>query len=231
PSITPHYVLREEELGLMLQHLIDSNSQEQKIFCITGPEGSGKTQLVASFLQGCQSQYIHSVFVDASSPSNIKADLQTWARSLGDGHEHDIWEDARNLLASGSHQGHWILVFDNADDTSVNLVTFLPKCYSGTIVITSRNKTVGNMAKTYHLELNRMKPSEALATLLMAARRELPIPEPELADARKLMEKLNYNPAALTKAGTYCHQLSSTIQGEFQPYTFTQYLNLYFKEK
>lgn len=167
------------------------------------------------------------MFVDANSLSSIKADLQTWSRSLGDGHEHDAWEDALKILTNGSHQGHWVLVFDKADDISVNLVTFLPKCYNGTVIITSRNKAVGNLAKTYHLELDSMKPSEALATLLSAARRTLPLPPDELQSAQTLIEELGYLPAALVKAGTYCHQLSSTIQGEFQPYTFTQYLSLF----
>ena len=172
-------------------------------------------------------RYLHVVFVNASSLSSIKADLQAWARSLGDGHEHDLWEDALKLLATGTHQGHWVLILDSADDLSVNLVTFIPKCYNGTIIITSQNKSVGNLAKTHHLEMGRMKGSEALSALLQAARRELPLPAEELKSAQVLIGELGYLAEALVKAGGYCHQLSSTVQGEFQPYTFIQYLTLF----
>jgi len=87
----------------MVHHLVVMPSTNQKIFAITGMGGCGKTQLVSYFLQEKGSMYVHFqqksmdtpndirytqvIFVDASSLSTIKADLQTWVRSF-DGQEH-----------------------------------------------------------------------------------------------------------------------------------------------
>ena len=170
-------------------------------------------------------------FVDASSLSSIKTDLQVWAQSLGDGHEQDTWEDALKFLASGPHDGRWVLILDNADDPKINLVSFFPKCYNGTILITSRNRRLGNLASTFHLELGQMETEEAFATLIQAARRQLSLPPAELEDAHILMEELGRLAAAVVHAGTYCRQLSSVVHGVLQPYTFTQYLSLFYMER
>jgi hypothetical protein len=172
-------------------------------------------------------RYTHTVFVDASSSVNIKADLRAWARSLGDGHEKEDWEDALKILSNASHDQPWALIMDGAD-RAVKLVSFFPAGSSGTIIITSRNKEVSNLAKPYHLELGEMQADEALALLQKAARREDPLSPEELESAKTLVEKLNYLPGAIVPAGKYCHELSATISGEFQPYTFTQYLDLFF---
>lgn len=51
PPLSPHFVLREEPLRAMVDHLVKSASTRQKIFPITGMGGCGKTQLVSYFLQ------------------------------------------------------------------------------------------------------------------------------------------------------------------------------------
>jgi hypothetical protein len=117
---------------------------------------------------------------------------------------------------------------DGADDRAVSLVSFFPTGSSGTIIITSRNKEVSNLAKPYHLELREMPEGEALALLQKAARIEGPLSPEELESAKTLIEKCNYLPGSIVQAGKYCHELSGTIRGEFHPYTFTQYLDLFF---
>jgi len=173
-------------------------------------------------------RYTHTVFVDASSATNIKVDLRAWARSLGDGHEKEDWDDALRILSNASHDQPWALIMDGADDRTVRLVSFFPTGSSGTIIITSRNKEVSNLAKPHHVELGEMRADEALALLQKAARREDPLSPEELESAKILVEKLDYLPGAIVPAGKYCHELSATISGEFQPYTFTQYLDLFF---
>lgn len=165
--------------------------------------------------------------MDASSASSIQTDLQTWARSLGDGHERDVWEDGLRNLVSGQENADHILVFDNADDPNLNLVPFLAKSKHVTILITSRNHSLGNMSTTHHLELAEMEEDEALSTLMHAARRQHPLPAEENSDIRTLAAELGCLAVALSQAGTYCAELSSIIKGAFQPYTFTQYLSIF----
>jgi tetratricopeptide (TPR) repeat protein len=157
-------------------------------------------------------------YVDASSVASIKADLQAWSRALGDGHERDEWEDAVRVLSSSPRDEQWGLILDNADDPHLNLVPFMSKNINLTVIITSRNRNLGNLSTTTHVELGEMAPNEALATLLQAARRQLPLPVEEMASAQTLLKELGYLAVAVVQAGTYCHALS---------FSFTQYWSLF----
>jgi tetratricopeptide (TPR) repeat protein len=107
----------------------------------------------------------------------------------------------------------------------------MPKSVNLTIVITSRNRDLGNLSTTVHLELGEMEEDEALATLVQAARRDSALSNEEMAGARTLIKELGYLALALVQAGTYCHQLSSYHGGILQPYTFTQYLSLFYSHR
>ncbi|KIM28911.1 hypothetical protein M408DRAFT_49911, partial [Serendipita vermifera MAFF 305830] len=189
--------------------------------------GCGKTQLVSYFLQEYPNLYAQIVYVDASSSSSIKSDFQSWARTLGGGHERDAWEDTLRTLNNVTQEEQWVLVLDNADDPTSDLIPFLPKNIYVTILITSRNRNLGNLSTTSHLEPGEMDADEAMAVILQAARRQLPLSNQEMRDARDLLKELGCLAVALVRAGTYCFQLSSTVGGVLRPYTFSQYLSLF----
>ena len=168
------------------------------------------------------SSFKQAVFVDASSLDSIKADLQAWARELGVGHERDVWEDAIRILDKVPENERWALILDNADDPTLNLAPFLPKSNNLTVILTSRNRNLGNLSAAYHMELREMNPEEALSTLLNAARREVDLPREELESANTLLRELGFLPVAIVQAGTYCHALSSP---------FTQYLQLFYSHR
>src|SRR5450432_2802962 len=67
-----------------------------------------------------------------------------------------------------------------------------------------------------------MEQEEALATLLHAARRQLPLSAEELKSAHTLLNELGCLAVALVQAGTYCHELSCS---------FTQYLTLFYSHR
>ncbi|KIM32606.1 hypothetical protein M408DRAFT_41470, partial [Serendipita vermifera MAFF 305830] len=189
--------------------------------------GCGKTQMVSYFLQEKGHMFTKVVFVDATSECSIKTDLQTWARSLEGGHDQDVWEDALRILANEPFSQPWLLILDNADDPDLQLLPFIPKCSCGSIIITSRNRDAGYLSNTCHLEMGQMDRTEALTTLLKAAKRQLPLVPEELISANTLLDELGCLAVALVQAGTYCHQLSSTVDGVFQPYSITNYLSLF----
>src|ERR1700709_2332192 len=116
--------------------------------------------MCALFLTLCS--YAHVVYVDATSTSSIKSDLERWSQSLGEGHERDVWEEALRILADSSLGKHSILILDNADDPTLNLAPFLPMAGRGSVIITSRNRNLSNLSTTYHLELGEMEEDEAL---------------------------------------------------------------------
>ncbi|KIM22236.1 hypothetical protein M408DRAFT_292223 [Serendipita vermifera MAFF 305830] len=224
PEVSPYFVIRSKVWGPMVDHLIESTLPLRKILAITGMGGCGKTQMVSYFIEQYHDLYTHVVYVDAGSLSTIKANLQDWVRSLGGGHEQDVWEEALLFLAQGPHDGKWVLILDNADNPDIDMGPFLPQCSSGTILITSRNRNVGNELATLELELGEMEPDEAMSALLKASRRQPPLPQEELNDAQTLVKELGSLALALVLAGTYCYQRSSAQNGVLQEFTFTEYL-------
>jgi hypothetical protein len=160
--------------------------------------------------------------VDASTLSSIEADLEAWVRTREGGHERDTWEDAVRILSSVPGDERWGLILDNADDPTLNLAPVMPKSQNLTVIITSRNRNLGNLSTASHMELGEMEPGEALTTLLHAARRQLPLSAKELKSAHTLLTELGCLAVALVQAGTYCYELSCS---------FTQYLTLFYSHR
>jgi hypothetical protein len=80
------------------------------------------------------SRFSEVFFVDASSANTVTVDLRSLAQAKGAG---DSPQDALNWLSG--HCEEWLLLFDNADDTTLNLSAYFPPCSHGNILITSRN--------------------------------------------------------------------------------------------
>lgn len=231
PAVSPCYTVRTREWGHMIRNLTEQTTKRRRVFPITGMGGCGKTQMVSYFLQEKGDMFTKVVFIDASSEDSIKSDLHTWARSLEDCHTTTVWDDALRILERQPPDQPWILILDNADDPALQLLQFFPKSSHGTIIITSRNRDVGYLSNTYHLEIGPMEREEALATLLKASQRQPPLSIEEISSINVLMGELGCLAVALVQAGTYCHQLSSIIHGVFQPYSFTSYLALFHSQR
>jgi hypothetical protein len=104
--------------------------------------------------------------VDASSANTITADLENIAQAK------DIGDSAQDALAWLSReQEEWLLLFNNADDTTLNLCKYFPHCSHGNIVITSRNQDVCIHAPSLesNCKISNMTPDEARCLLLAIA--------------------------------------------------------------
>jgi hypothetical protein len=73
--------------------------------------------------------------IDASSPELINNALKDIGAEAGI--SDPTPSKTRQWLSS--LQDNWLLLFDNADDPSVNLRDFFPQCNHGNIIITTRN--------------------------------------------------------------------------------------------
>ncbi|KAJ7843325.1 hypothetical protein B0H14DRAFT_2208845, partial [Mycena olivaceomarginata] len=62
----------------------------------------------------------------------------------------------------------WLLIFDNADDPSMDLNDFIPECNYGNIIITSRNPGLRVYTGLRSL-VSDMKEEDAVALLLKSA--------------------------------------------------------------
>src|ERR1700735_616559 len=67
--------------------------------------------------------------------------------------------------------GEWLVVFDNADNTSEVVVKFIPPGNGGNILITSRNQSMGPRIIPFEnrIEVIEMEESDAIALLLKAS--------------------------------------------------------------
>ncbi|KAJ7921610.1 hypothetical protein B0H13DRAFT_2267775 [Mycena leptocephala] len=111
---------------------------KQHIYVLYGLGGAGKTQICLKFI----------------------AESSHYNKEIGDS-SHDA------LKWFTGKQDHWLLFFDNADDPTIDLNKFLPKCNHGNIVITSRNPGLRGYGQ--YSQVSDMDETEAIELLLKSA--------------------------------------------------------------
>jgi hypothetical protein len=153
------------------------------ISLLHGLGGAGKTQICLKFLAesdksrcdlSCTTYLVASsnslhrftdvFFLDASTVDTINSGLKNIALTQSLGSEVD---DASHWLASS--QDEWLLIFDNADDPSINLFHYFPQSSSGNILITSRNPQLYVHAPDSHHHITDMDEEDAVRLLLASA--------------------------------------------------------------
>ena len=105
-------------------------------------------------------------FVDASTVDTITADLRSIAVAKGAGGSEN---DALTCLSRKREE--WLLLFNNADDTMLNLRDYFPPCAHGNILITSRNHDIRQhaMGQRSHCKVSGLTETEAERLLLDVA--------------------------------------------------------------
>jgi len=119
-------------------------------------------------------------FVDASTVETITTDLRSIAVAKGAGNSEN---DALNWLSRQREE--WLLLFNNADDTMLNLRDYFPRCSRGNILITSRNHDIRQHAlgQRSHFKVSDLTETEAERLLLDVAG----INDDEDADQNKIL--------------------------------------------
>ncbi|KAJ6456975.1 hypothetical protein C8R45DRAFT_1185122 [Mycena sanguinolenta] len=124
---------------------------KQKRYVLYGLGGAGKTQIALKFIQ--ESNYFtDQLLVDASNTNTIETSLMNVAATEQAGKSS---QDVLNLLANKHEE--WLLFLDNADDPTINLNHWFPRCNHGNIIITTRN------------HMSNMEKLDAVALLLKSA--------------------------------------------------------------
>ncbi len=104
-------------------------------------------------------------FLDGSSAITIEADLKALAKSQG---FEESLDAVLNWLAS--RKDEWLLVFNNADDASLNLRQYFPRGSCGNIIITTRNRSLAVILAPKSNEcVSTMSPEDSLNLLLACA--------------------------------------------------------------
>jgi hypothetical protein len=119
-------------------------------------------------------------FVDASTVETITADLRSIAVTK------EIGNSANDALTCLSRKREeWLLLFNNADDTMLDLRDYFPRCPHGNILITSRNHDIRQHAtgQRSHCKVSGLTETEAERLLLDVAG----INDDEHADENKML--------------------------------------------
>jgi hypothetical protein len=153
-------------------------------------------------------RYSEVYWVDASNIEPIIKSLEDIARAAGVGNKS---EDAVLLLASRNAKPNWVMLFNNADDPTLEFSKYFPKCTHGSIIITTRNR----QARRYGLgeksdyAVSGMEHDEAY-TLLIQQARLFSSSTRVLEVVAELIKELDYFPLSVSQAGAYIFITSST---------------------
>ncbi|KAJ7888011.1 hypothetical protein B0H13DRAFT_2277448 [Mycena leptocephala] len=173
---------------------------ERHIYVLHGLGGSGKTQIALKFLEMTNrhqaSRFTKQFFINASSLQTLDTALKNIAIA------HKIGTSSEDgLLWLISQREEWMLLFDNADDPSIDLFHFFPKCTHGNIIITSRNPQLAVHGPRSHSRVGDMNESEAIDLLLLSAVKENTIESAQ--SASQIVKELSFLPLAIIQAGAY----------------------------
>ncbi|KAJ7719826.1 hypothetical protein B0H16DRAFT_1432633 [Mycena metata] len=201
---------RQETLTKMHQSFSDIGIQHT--YVLYGLGGAGKTQIALKFIKESSSRFSDIFFIDTSTMATIDIGLKNIAvlKDFGDSPQD-------GLLWLTCKVDEWLLLFDNADDPSINLKHFIPQCNHGNIIITSRNPGLRVYAGSNSSLVSDMEKEDAVALLLKGALQEAT----SYAEQTAAEILLHYLPLAIVQAGAFISK-SRDLDG---------YLPLYMKHQ
>ncbi|KAF8143155.1 hypothetical protein K438DRAFT_651797 [Mycena galopus ATCC 62051] len=173
---------------------------QRRTYVLHGLGGSGKTQIALKFLDMTNRyetpRFTKQFFINASSCQTLATAFKNIAISEGIGKTS---EDGSQWLISQMEE--WMLLFDNADDPSIDLFAFFPRCTHGNIIITSRNPQLATHGPRSHSRVGDMDETNAIDLLLLRAVKEKTIETTQSASG--IVKELSCLPLAVIQAGAY----------------------------
>ncbi|KAJ7690542.1 acyl transferase/acyl hydrolase/lysophospholipase [Mycena rosella] len=171
PAPSVRFTGRQDILRKMAEYF-DADIGRRHIFLLHGLGGSGKSQIAFKFVEQSELRSQQTLENDLITLALVKKLNKSFDDSL-------LWL---------SHQRKkWLIVFNNVDDTHLNLVRYFPSGSHGNILITSRNRDLRQHADTEY-KVDRMEVHEATELLLSTARYEMTEAENE-AIAKRLVQR------------------------------------------
>ncbi|KAK5215128.1 hypothetical protein LTR96_011450 [Exophiala xenobiotica] len=134
--------------------------QHQGRFVLFGLGGSGKTQICLKYVQDQRERYWGIFWVDTSTDDSIQRSFTQLARIL----QVDENVECMKRTLANSVQA-WLLIFDNADDPSLNLASYFPTGNRGDIIITSRNPQCQHYNTMGWREVGQLSPHDSMLLL------------------------------------------------------------------
>ncbi|QRV95420.1 kinesin light chain [Ceratobasidium sp. AG-Ba] len=207
PAPSPTFTGYERHVSQVIGCIVGPRN-ERRVCVIHGLGGAGKTQVALKSIEQTIDKWADIVYVDATSRETAENTLKGFAIAKRAG---ETYQDAIRWLEQSSQP--WLLVFDNADDPGLALPELIPKVAIGSVLVTTRLRTLGQLGQGPGCEcqLNRMNREEAIELLVRRARLKLEELSQEENDAANgLVEDLGYLALAIVHSGAYisCRNMS-----------------------
>lgn len=187
----------------------------QQRFVLYGMGGSGKTQICLKFAEDYRKRYWGVFWIDSSTSETIQASFLNIARKCK---QKESIEAIKSWLSARSN---WLLIIDNADDPALDVKSYFPSGKTGTIITTTRNPELRNLASAGSYRVDEMEHEDAVVLLFKTV--SLPQAEIDIAKAKKsadeIVKILGHLALAINQAGAVIRQQICTLDGFCELYS------------
>jgi hypothetical protein len=221
---------REDDLE-KLDGILFSKRNDFTKAAVYGLGGIGKTQVVLELAYRTRDRIpdCSIIWVPALTAEIFRRAYQEIGRQLKipgiDSPDCDVEERVKDYLSS-EYQGRWLLIVDNADDTelwskraarangdvSKSLINSLPRSSKGSIVLTTRNRTIAaDFSGVPGATIEVLKMNEGIAIQLFQKSVLNESVAQDVENIRLLLEELAYLPLAISQATSYINQTGTPV--------------------
>ncbi|RSM15769.1 hypothetical protein CDV31_004870 [Fusarium ambrosium] len=213
----------------------EADMQQLPCCCISGLGGMGKTQTATQYAIARQKNFDAIFFIQAENSAKLSEGFSRIAQALGlsdDGEkraeEADLvvsrskalkWLSSPKFSAKASgertttREPNWLLVFDNAEDTSI-LRDYWPVGNVGCILVTTRDATTSHFLRSQshvtHVYLDRLDTAPASQLLLQLSYAHPN--ETNIKDASGIVDRLGGLPLAIEQVAAYVYVKRMTLR-------------------
>jgi len=207
PSRQVSVFIGREDILSDIKCAIDTSLTKPGTIVLLGMGGQGKTQIALEFCRRARhNDHIRAIFwIDATSENTaMKSVEEISVNALRSDRKSALSQAAQVRYFKSVLEGWsqlWLLVLDNYDDPKSfpNILDYVPKGKSGSIIITTRNAGVERLGHT--IEIPAMEEDEALALLLK--RCKLPSSSGNTDHGLKIVRRLGCHALAVDQGAAY----------------------------
>ncbi|PKK47161.1 hypothetical protein CI102_10182, partial [Trichoderma harzianum] len=189
---------------------LNDSKTSDKMFVITGMGGQGKSEVCLNVASKLRNQFWGVFWVDVATAATAARGFAIIAHALRT--ESTDVEDVRYLLANWPADEPWLLILDNADDSSINYADYIPSGERGTVLMTSRLPECAVYKTLGHIELGNLSKEHCIELLLNS----MSVPETlcaeSAASAEAIVEVMGFHTLAILQAGAYISSMNISME-------------------